>query len=330
MNEKSIPTFIINLKSRQDRYLQITENLKEYPIFDIYRIDAIHGKSLNYKNTDIQFTGLSRYFSTPSMVGCFLSHKKVWQKIVDDNLDYALVLEDDCQFVNDFDQKVIGILDELNKKKINWDLVYLGYFNLNDKEKYMTFTILKELTKVFLLLNGATLLKNYYYNLEKVHTYDYPLGAHCYLITNSTARYLLKALEKVNFHVDIEILKHHNKLITLVSKEILAKQASDTANSDMCESPFPKILNYQIKEIRCNNNISLSYYLTAPMAQLGGFHLNIWLVLFIISIVVLSRYNHKLGLLVLGFYFLFESILSYSNVSVLLLFITLFFFLKKN
>lgn len=329
MNEKRIPTFVINLKSREDRYLQIIKNLKEYSIFDINRIDAINGKSLDYKNTNIQFTTLSKYFSTPSMVGCFLSHKKAWQKIVDDNLDYALVLEDDCQFVNNFDQKVSDTLNELKQKKINWDLVYLGYIKLND-EKQITFTVVKELTKIFLLLNGATPLKNYYYNLDKVHTYDHPLGAHCYLITNSAARYLLKELDKVNFHVDIEILKHNNKLIALVSKENLAKQESDTVNSDMCESPFPTILNHQIKELRCDNNISLSYYLTAPMAQVGGVHLNVWLAVFLTSIVVLSRYNNKIGLLLLIFYFLFETILSSSNVSILLLFVSLFLFLKKN
>lgn len=31
----------------------------------------------------------------PGEVGCFLSHRKCWQKIVDDQLDYALIVEDD-------------------------------------------------------------------------------------------------------------------------------------------------------------------------------------------------------------------------------------------
>ncbi|MDF2372370.1 MAG: glycosyltransferase family 25 protein [Rhizobiaceae bacterium] len=32
----------------------------------------------------------------PAEIGCFLSHRKCWQKIVDENLDYGFVLEDDA------------------------------------------------------------------------------------------------------------------------------------------------------------------------------------------------------------------------------------------
>ena len=38
------------------------------------------------------------YYLTPGEIGCFLSHKKCWQKLVDSKDDWALVLEDDSFF----------------------------------------------------------------------------------------------------------------------------------------------------------------------------------------------------------------------------------------
>lgn len=60
------------------------------------RIPAVDGSKLSKKQLKKYTTKFCRYFCSKSMIGCFLSHKKTWQTIVNNNDAYALILEDDC------------------------------------------------------------------------------------------------------------------------------------------------------------------------------------------------------------------------------------------
>jgi GR25 family glycosyltransferase involved in LPS biosynthesis len=48
-----------------------------------------------------------------SEIGCCASHREIWQKQIDQGLEYVLVLEDDARFD----------LDKLNQLVTNWDLL---------------------------------------------------------------------------------------------------------------------------------------------------------------------------------------------------------------
>jgi glycosyl transferase family 25 len=66
--------------------------------YDFERISAVDGSQLEHNElTQFYDVDLSRqqYHSllTLGEIGCYLSHRKVWQKIVDGQLDFALVLE---------------------------------------------------------------------------------------------------------------------------------------------------------------------------------------------------------------------------------------------
>jgi len=64
----------------------------------------------------------------PGAIGCYLSHYKIWQKIVKENISQALILEDDADFldVDKFLQQDLSLL-----KYENYDLV-----QLNKRPKY--------------------------------------------------------------------------------------------------------------------------------------------------------------------------------------------------
>lgn len=61
-------------------------------------------------------------------IGCYDSHRRIWQHIVDKKLSYALILEDDagltCQpaMLN----KLSQVLDDVNKHDAHWELLYLA------------------------------------------------------------------------------------------------------------------------------------------------------------------------------------------------------------
>ena len=68
--------------------------------FEFERVNAIDGSKLKHNELKHHYdVDLNRrqYHSVLTLgeIGCYLSHRKVWQKIVDEHLDFALVLEDD-------------------------------------------------------------------------------------------------------------------------------------------------------------------------------------------------------------------------------------------
>jgi GR25 family glycosyltransferase involved in LPS biosynthesis len=88
----------INLANREDRW----NNIKH--IEEVERFEAIEVNLNNYEtvllNNAITFQPVnltSKYYFTknPGAFGAYLSHYKVWEKIVEENIPYTLVLEDD-------------------------------------------------------------------------------------------------------------------------------------------------------------------------------------------------------------------------------------------
>ena len=93
--------YIVSLQQDIEKRKAISETLESLGLkFDF--IDAVYGKELSEDVTSIirdKSTGniTSRGFSaTPGEIGCTLSHLKVYQSILDNNIDWACILEDDA------------------------------------------------------------------------------------------------------------------------------------------------------------------------------------------------------------------------------------------
>jgi GR25 family glycosyltransferase involved in LPS biosynthesis len=92
-----LAVFVINLNSSKSRLEKITRELhaKEVPF---ERIDAIDGRQLPDPAKFV--SPFSRVFRPqplfPREIGCWLSHKKVWEKITAEKIPLSLVLEDDA------------------------------------------------------------------------------------------------------------------------------------------------------------------------------------------------------------------------------------------
>ena len=55
----------------------------------------------------------------PGAIGCFLSHRGAWQRVLDAGWDAALILEDDADLTEDLG-RVSGLIDR------NWDLLFVN------------------------------------------------------------------------------------------------------------------------------------------------------------------------------------------------------------
>jgi hypothetical protein len=108
--------FVINLKERTDRKHQIIQDFKPYKNIQLHFIEAIR--------------------NTNGAIGCFLSHKKCVEIAKEKNMEYVIVLEDDCLPMENFENRLINILEFLSSYK-EWDLFLGGVKRCNRiLEKY--------------------------------------------------------------------------------------------------------------------------------------------------------------------------------------------------
>lgn len=124
-----IERLVINLPQSKDRLKNITRIFTKAQL-SFKRIDAIDGKTLDLNGVRVK----SNYGKqlAPSEIGCFLSHKKCWEYILQKKLDGAFIFEDDIQ-----------ILDHPLLQSNNWipssiEVIQLSFFpsNINQGKKF--------------------------------------------------------------------------------------------------------------------------------------------------------------------------------------------------
>jgi glycosyl transferase family 25 len=94
-----IPVFIINLDSSPERFVHAEQQLQALGI-QPQRFRGVYGKDLSPAEVEACYDKAAnqQYFRrslSPGEIGCYLSHRGVWQLMVEQNLDVAIVLEDD-------------------------------------------------------------------------------------------------------------------------------------------------------------------------------------------------------------------------------------------
>ena len=91
-------TYLINLDRSKSRLEVMTERLATIGI-SFERVSGVDGSKIDISSLSVDVPNPSYPRAlTPGEIGCFLSHRKCWQKLVDSGEDWALILEDDCIF----------------------------------------------------------------------------------------------------------------------------------------------------------------------------------------------------------------------------------------
>lgn len=134
--------FMINLLRRPERRKRMQHCFEELGI-DAEIMDAVDGKTLN--RTILETMGIrlmSNYVDpyhkrpmTMGEIGCFLSHYYIWKKVIENDYESVMVLEDDVRFEPFFRNKINFVLNELRRLNTNWDLVYLGRKRMQEQEE---------------------------------------------------------------------------------------------------------------------------------------------------------------------------------------------------
>lgn len=178
----NLPIFVISLSEAAVRQSYMREHLTAHGL-DFTLIDAVDGRQFDVASHPAHDTFRRRSFFGRDLkggeVGCLLSHKKCFEKIVAEDISIALIFEDDV------------VLDENFTKILNAALQH--------KDSY---DILRFIKKPKLLKKPH---KNLFHLNDKhsiCKTHGVPGGAYAYLITRTGAEKMLYQMEKNYLPVD--------------------------------------------------------------------------------------------------------------------------------
>lgn len=120
--------FLINLARSTERLTHSTNQFKRQSL-DFTRIEAIDGLSLTQPQIDKNYSPILNkkkyhYPLSKGQIGCYLSHRKAWQAIVDQKLDYALIFEDDFTL----DHSIHTAIKNIERLPLDWQIIKLAAY----------------------------------------------------------------------------------------------------------------------------------------------------------------------------------------------------------
>jgi len=264
--------FVINLDKDKER-LNAFDKCMGLNSIKYERLPAVDGSKV--KN-DPRLTDFCNMFCTNGIKGCALSHRTIWEKMVENNYKNVLVFEDDATIDDKFDSKFQQIWNHIPK---DYDIIYFGcLFGCTDDSK-----INDGFKKI---VTGPTEKIN-----EFVHSTKGAAGTHCYMISLECAKKFLD--KKINFHIDSQIIwwiKEYNYNV-YTSYINLAETSQD--NSSLGDT-YPFLLNSVLRNITLNNlkiPTTLDWYVSSPLIKIGNYNLSILLLTLMIFVSFLpSKY----------------------------------------
>ena len=131
-----IPVYVISLKRSVERRNHAIDQLNSLKVpFQI--IEAVDGYELSDQEIQTNIDFGQRKFGSRSrhpwrgVIGCVLSHFKVYLKMIEENIQAACILEDDIDLKKDFK----NYLNYENLEHIDWDIFYLGHHSKYSKRE---------------------------------------------------------------------------------------------------------------------------------------------------------------------------------------------------
>jgi len=183
VNDIFPPVFVINLEQSADRRADMTALLEPLHInYSFFK--AVNGHALDIDNLPAYDKIRRRLFYGRDLskgeIGCLLSHRAVYQYMLDNNIDRAIVLEDDVEIEPNFPQ----IVREILQAPVKWDVIrFLAY----DKVQKIGRDIFALPSKPHMLARIPTTSG----------------GAYGYMLTQKAAREFLRHMQKNSLPVDI-------------------------------------------------------------------------------------------------------------------------------
>ena len=275
-----IPVYYINLEDNIDRNEHISYMLNNYGFMNIKRIEAEDTRTqekidtvknlidpISYKML-LQNIKTGRRLNhrdiTPGAIGCALSHIKIYKKMIEENIPYAIVFEDDCGIkVNS--QKFWKILSSLN---------------------------IPQSTDIFLMDGGIYDYDEQNYDGGDVARVFYFWGFDFYLITLEGAKKAVKYLQPIRYHIDNHLSKlSYNGLINIygyMGEQMARQLGGNDSNIDVLKCKDCDMYN-EIDQVRKSN--LLEYF--SPVNDDNSGNNFLWLIIILVIVLLFYKYRDR-------------------------------------
>ena len=176
-------TYLINLKRAKDRRKSVSEYLKNADI-EFTILEAVDGKQLSLPISSFNETRYKLlHGKRPNLgeIGCYLSHLKALELFIRTDENYALICEDDIEFLPNLRK----IINNALSSEINFDLLRLSGGSDKKRERGSPIKLARIQDEYHLAIN-----------------FTFKPGTGCYLINKKGAKAVLKKLHKISLPID--------------------------------------------------------------------------------------------------------------------------------
>jgi glycosyl transferase family 25 len=171
-------------------------------------IDAVYGKDLTQDEINQCYSSqktwekLGREMSMGE-IGCFLSHLKIYRKMVTEKIERALIMEDDIEI----HPELGNICHEITQQSVHWEIVLLGHHSRFSREQ-----------KTPTSLWGKSPLSSQF---TLCRPCDLGQGTYGYMINLFGAKRLLKLMDKIDKPIDHFTGSDHYTNLYIVNPPII-------------------------------------------------------------------------------------------------------------
>jgi GR25 family glycosyltransferase involved in LPS biosynthesis len=251
--------YIINLKKNYLRKYICIHQLNKFNITNYKIIEAIDSNKYNYKSI---YNNIIKNM-TPSFVnfnfrigalGCLLSHIECIKDAIKNDYKQIIILEDDFLLKNDFLNEFNCFFNRLNSTHNNWDLVYLGKKQGNEKDKIEN--------------NPLIYLNKEYHNVVDINEFIYrpnykTWGTHALMIKNTIFNEILSYETNIVGPIDLLMMSSYDKFNFYSIKNDLI--ISDESESDIMAKPnidwgWDTSLYFNFRMNNIKNVVILGFY----------------------------------------------------------------------
>jgi glycosyl transferase family 25 len=201
--------FVITIERATDRQSEVAKHLEGLPFDFFYGVDK---KTLDWDTIieekvydDERARQLNRYGKGMIMghIACALSHRKLYEYILENGYKRALIFEDDVVPIAETLSQLPAVVNEL---PADWEMVYFGYHKYEEptstlKRKQLFYKVLSHLglLKWSPLMVSNLLPKPYSKHLLKAGFHDL---LHGYAVSHTACKKLVEAQTPVVFNSD--------------------------------------------------------------------------------------------------------------------------------
>jgi glycosyl transferase family 25 len=304
--------YLINMDKDTEKLNNVTKECKKFNI-NFERLSGVNPLKLSEEELDKYVTKICQNICPNGLIGCAISHMKIYEDALKNNYKNILVLEDDVYFTDDLYEVLDKAMSELPE---DYDILYLGCVGLCDKKQVYNMDLYLIFHLLFKLLCKS---KKQITNNKYIHVPKFPLSTHAMIISNKGCKKLLNVIGKISNHIDFTIASKSNELkIYAIEKKIAYQKWEYSENSDIsCNN----LLNYYFKDIKDNNNVPYTYlfnlylikinntnikYLDVVFFLLGIFsYINKYLFIFFLVLLIINKKSSILTFYLIGYLIIF-------------------------